>query len=207
MAKKTTRSGKTKSKAKVSRKPKAKKKKVVGEFGGEVKKKWKRRKVKGKTELRRFKTGAKKGQTKSVSIVIENKRKKDSIENLDQFADDIQNDKDFNKKLGSIFYRNKIKKKVGRKWKTITVPPFTCVVIIEQRDRRDRSNFHYEPYFMAPPATKENVRNHTVNTVRNHAEFIRRRIVTKRWGFGKKYDFGNFHPWFVPSIRIELLYE
>lgn len=178
-------------------------KKVVGEFSGEHKKKWKQRKVKGVTELRRFKTGDRKGKVKSVSMIIYNKRLKDSMENLDKFADDIQNDDRFFSKLNKIFYRNKVKQ--GKK--VLSIPPFSALVIVEQRDRRDPSNFHYEPYFMQPPATKENVRNHTINTVRNHSEFIRRRIISKRWGFGKKYDFGNFHPWFVPSIRIELLYE
>jgi hypothetical protein len=172
------------------------KKRVIGVF--------KDRKVKGKTELRRWQGDNKKGKApgtvKSVSLILYNKRRKDDKDNLEKFASDIENDrKGFYKQLDTVFYRAKDKK--GN-----TILPFTCVVIVEQRDRRDYRQFHYEAYFMQPPATKDNVFKHTYNTVRNHSEFIRTRI--KRMGYTDvKYDFSNFWPWYVPSIRIELLYE
>lgn len=167
-------------------------KKVVGEFSSS-KRKYTRRKVKGVTELKRWKNGVNKGQIKSVSMVIYNTRK-----SLEAFADDIQNDKDFRKKLDRIYYRNREN--------GVTRLPYAANVIVEQRNRKNPSEFHYESYFMEPPATKENIRRHTVNTVRNHGEFIRRRLV--KLGFTSvKYDFSNFKPWHVPSVRIELLYE
>ncbi len=203
--------GKT-SKRKVLKKPKRKKKLVGITIDPVKKKKYKRRKVKGITELRRYKKQhTKAGQVKSVSMILFNKRRKDDMDSLDKFADDIQNDTGFFSKLNKIFYRNKIKVKVKRKWKLQSLVPFTAVVIVEQKDRDFPSQFHYEPYFMAPPATKENIRNHTINTIRNHAELVRQKIIARgifRQGRNaSNYEFSTFKPWYVPSIRIELLYE
>jgi len=118
---------------------------------------------------------------------------------MDDFADDIQNGGWFLEKLNTIYYR--AKNALGQ-----TILPFSCVVIVEQRHRYKPSEYFYEAYFMKPPATKSNIKNFTVNTVRNHPEAIRRKL--NRMGFTDvKYSFENFKPFHVPSIRIELIYE
>jgi len=192
---------------KKSVRPKVKRtKKVIGVFKDlkVSRKKYRRRKVKGKTQLTRWKKDNKRGflagTVKSTSIIIYNPYKKDDEHALEKFAKHIEENKRwFYRELDKIFYRAKDER--GR-----TIPAYTSVVIVEQRDRRDPRQFHYEPYFMKPPATKENVFVHTYNTVRNHGEFIRQRI--KKMGYTDvKYDFENFWAWYVPSIRVELLYQ
>ncbi len=174
----------------------SKKKKILVGIFTDKKKVYKVRKPKTKTGTIRYHSGSKKGQVRNIYMIIKNERRQHDLED---FANDVANDKSFFKKLDSIFYRNK--NKAG-----FTIVPFAASLVVYQQNSENKSDVRIEVYFMQPPATKTNIRNHVINTIRNHGEVIRTKLKSKGY-HDIKYDFSNFRPWYVPYVRLELLYQ